>query len=320
MRAILTHCAGLDVHQKNIVVSVLIGKEEEEPQVETRSFPSMTRNLYEMLQWLEDKGVTHIAMESTGVYWKPVYNILEGFFDITVANAQRIKNVPGRKTDVSDAEWIATLLRHGLIEKSFVPPADIRELRDLTRLRKKWVGTLTAEKNRIQDVLEASNIKLATVISDIFGVSGRAILSRLVEQGYLDKRDIESCVVGQVKKKVASLSESIFGTLDAHQIFMIRQSWNHIVFLEESLQQLEKEIEKRLEPYQQEVEVITSMPGIKTATAACVIAEMGVDMNAFPSEHHLSSWAGVSPGNHESAGKKKHADDEREPAYKDCAL
>jgi transposase len=305
MRALLTHCAGLDVHQKNIVVSVLIGKEDEVPQVETRSFPSMTRNLYEMLQWLEDKGVTHIAMESTGVYWKPVYNILEGFFDITVANAQRIKNVPGRKTDVSDAEWIATLLRHGLIEKSFVPPADIRELRDLTRLRKKWIGNLTAEKNRIQDVLEASNIKLATVISDIFGVSGRAILSRLVEQGYLTEREIESCVVGQVKKKAVSLSESIFGTLDAHQIFMIRQSWNHIVFLEESLQQLDQEIEKRLEPYRQEVEIITSMPGIKTTTAACVIAELGVDMNQFPSEHHLSSWAGLSPGNNESAGKKK---------------
>jgi transposase len=305
MNVILTHCAGLDIHQKNIVVSIMIGKEDEAPEIETRSFPTMTKHLYEMLRWLEDKGVTHIAMESTGIYWKPVYNILEGYFDITLANAQRIKNVPGRKTDISDAEWIAKLLRHGLIEKSFVPPADIRELRDLTRLRKKWISNLTAEKNRIQKVLEASNIKLSNVISDIFGVSGRNLLNRLVEQGYIDTNEIQQCVKGQVKKKVESISDSLFGTLDAHQIFMIRQSWHHIVFLEESLRNLDIEIEKHLEPYREEVEIIQSMPGMNRVTAACLIAEMGVDMNQFPSARHLSSWAGVSPGNYESAGKKK---------------
>lgn len=305
MDIILTHCAGLDVHQKNIVVAVLIGKEDENPELEIRSFPTMTKDLYEMLRWLEEKGVTHIAMESTGVYWKPVYNILEDYFDITLANAQRIKNVPGRKTDISDAEWIAKLLRHGLVEKSFVPPADIRELRDLTRFRKKWIGNITAEKNRIQKVLETSNIKLSTVISDIFGVSGRNLLTRLVENGYIDKQEIEGCVKGQVKKKVDAISDSLFGTLDAHQMFMIRQSWNHIVFLEESLCKLDREIEKHLEPYTQEIEIIQGVPGISKVTAACVLAEMGPDMNQFPSAHHLSSWAGVAPGNHESAGKKK---------------
>lgn len=207
----------------------------------------MTRNLFEMMLWLEEKKVTHIAMESTGIYWKPVYNILEGYFEITLANAQRIKNVPGRKTDVCDAEWIAKLLRYGLIEGSFVPPAVIRELRELTRLRKKWVGNLTAEKNRIQKVLECSNIKLGTVISDVFGVSGRNLLTQLVAQGFIDETDIEHRVKGQVKKKVSAISESLFGTLTEHQIFMIRQSWSHLTFLEESIQQLDQKIEEHLQ-------------------------------------------------------------------------
>lgn len=207
----------------------------------------MTRNLFEMMLWLEEKKVTHIAMESTGIYWKPVYNILEGYFEITLANAQRIKNVPGRKTDVCDAEWIAKLLRYGLIEGSFVPPAVIRELRELTRLRKKWVGNLTAEKNRIQKVLECSNIKLGTVISDVFGVSGRNLLTQLVAQGFIDETDIEHRVKGQVKKKVSAISESLFGTLTEQQIFMIRQSWSHLTFLEESIQQLDQKIEEHLQ-------------------------------------------------------------------------
>lgn len=305
MDIILTHCAGLDVHQKNIVVSVLIGKEDEIPHIETRTFSTMTRNLFEMLKWLEENGVTHIAMESTGVYWKPVYNILEGYFDITLANAQRIKNVPGRKTDISDAEWIAKLLRHGLIEKSFVPSADIRELRELTRLRKKWIGNLTAEKNRIQKVLESSNVKLGTVISDIFGVSGRNLLTRLLEQGFVDENEILNCVKGKVKSKVKDISDSLFGTITHHQIFLIRQSWNHIVFLEETIRSLDQEIDKYLEPYKEEVQLLQSVPGVDKLTAATLLAEMGPDMSQFPTAAHLASWAGVCPGNHESAGKKK---------------
>lgn len=305
MEAMLTHCAGLDVHQRNIVVCVMTGPLDAIPETETRTFPTMTKDLFDMLKWLEEKEVTHIAMESTGIYWKPVYNILEGYFDITLANANRIKNVPGRKTDIADAEWIAKLLRCGLIEPSFIPPADIRELRDLTRLRKKWIGNLTAEKNRIQKALETSNIKLASVISDVFGVSGRNLLTKLVDQGYIDAKDIEESVKGQVKKKVSQLSDSLFGTLTNHQIFMIRKSWNHIVFLEQSLQELDEQIEKYLEPYKEEVQLLETMPGIKRNTAAAILAEIGVDMNQFPSASHLASWAGVSPGNHESAGKKK---------------
>uniref|UniRef100_UPI00263854E2 IS110 family transposase n=1 Tax=uncultured Metabacillus sp. TaxID=2860135 RepID=UPI00263854E2 len=260
---------------------------------------------FDLLKWLEEKEITHIAMESTGIYWKPVYNILEGYFDITLANAQRIKNVPGRKTDVSDAEWIAKLLRHGLIEKSFVPSQDLRELRDLTRLRKKWVGNLTAEKNRISKVLECSNIKLGSVISDIFGVSGRKLLTQLVEKGYLDQSDVDSSIHHSLKKKANSISDSLFGTLNEHQIFMIRGSWNHIVYLEKSIQELEERINTLLQSYQEEKEILLSIPGVKDHTAACIIAEIGTDMNQFPSSRHLASWAGVSPGNNESAGKKK---------------
>lgn len=315
METFVTHVAGMDVHKKNIVVCVMIGKEGEEPEIETRSFSTFTRNLYEMLSWLESKQITHVAMESTGIYWKPVYNILEGYFEIILANAQRIKNVPGRKTDVSDAAWIAKLLRHGLIEPSFVPPPDIRELRDLSRYRKKWIGQLTAEKNRIQKVLEASNIKLGTVIADIFGVSGRNLLLRLINQGYVDMKELEDDVKGRMKAKVNEISESLFGTLNEHQIFLIRHSWNHIVYIEESIQQIDQRINQILGDYQEEVALLKTVPGINNITAASIIAEIGTDMDQFPSAMHLSSWAGVSPGNHESAGKKKHPYGKRQSAY-----
>lgn len=200
MDVLYHRCAGLDVHAETIVVCALLG-EEEHVQKEVETFPTFTKDLFRLLKWLEDRGVTHIAMESTGVYWKPVFNILEDYFDITLANAQRIKNVPGRKTDVSDAEWIAKLLRYGLIEKSFVPPENIRELRDLTRLRKKWIGQLTAEKNRIQKVLECSNIKLSSVISDVFGVSGRKLLERLMKQGYIEETEVDACIHRSMKRK-----------------------------------------------------------------------------------------------------------------------
>ncbi|WP_047914191.1 IS110 family transposase [Paenibacillus sp. TCA20] len=305
MEVLLPRCAGLDVHKETIVACVLIGEADQTLRSETKTFPTMTRDLFALMTWLESEGVTHIAMESTGIYWKPVYNILEGYFDIALANAQRIKNVPGRKTDVSDAEWIAKLLRVGLIEKSFVPAEDLRELRDLTRLRKKRVGNLTAEKNRIQKMLEASNVKLGTVISDVFGVSGRNLLARLMEQGYVDADDIEHRVHGNVKRNVKRVAESLFGTLNTHQMLMIRNCWEHIAFLEQSIAALDAEIEAHLKPYQEAQVLIQTIPGVSDVTAAAIIAEIGVDMEQFPTAAHLASWAGVAPGNHESAGKKK---------------
>lgn len=299
-----THCAGLDVHQKEIVACVLTGSSDKELVKEIRTFPTMTKNLYEMLRWFENLQITHIAMESTGIYWKPVFNILEDYFDITLANAQRIKNVLGRKKDVADAEWIAKLLRYGLIEKSFVPPADIRELRDLTRLQKKWIGNMTAEKKRIQKTLECSNIKLGSVISDVFGVSGRKLLTRLVEQGFVSPQEVEETIHAKMIPKAPMISDSLFGTLNEHQIFLIRQSWNHILYLEEAIQQIEARIQELLLPYQEQVELLLTIPGVKENTVASIIVEIGMDMTQFPSAAHLASWAGLSSENHESAGKK----------------
>lgn len=305
MEVLIPNCAGMDVHKETIVVCALKTQEDGSIESEVRTFGTLTKNLFELLEWLESKSITHIAMESTGIYWKPVYNILEGYFDVTLANAQRIKNVPGRKTDVSDSEWIAKLLRVGLIEPSFIPSEDLRELRDLCRLRKKRVGNLTADKNRIQKYLESCNVKLGTVISDVFGVSGRNILRRLIEQGYLDASDVDECVKGTIRNKKQLVTDSLFGTITPHQLELIRDCWEHIIFLERSIASLEAKIDAHLQPYDEEYELLQTVPGINEATAAVIIAEIGVDMTQFPSSEHLASWAGVAPGNHESAGKKK---------------
>jgi transposase len=305
LETLFKRCAGLDVHSETIVACILIGEDDADVSKETETFPTLTKDLFRLLKWLEKHEVTHVAMESTGIYWRPVYNILEDYFDITLANAQRIKNVPGRKTDVSDAEWIAKLLRHGLIEKSFVPPEDIRNLRDLTRLRKKWVGHMTSEKNRIQKVLEASNIKLSSVITDVFGVSGRKLLEHLIKEGYIDPEDVEQKIHGRMSHKKQKISDSLFGTLNDHQLFLIKQSWMHITYLENLISDIDKQIDTLLEKYQSEVELLITIPGIKKETASILIAEMGADMGQFHSSKHLASWAGLSPGNHESAGKRK---------------
>jgi transposase len=305
MEVFYPQCAGMDVHQESIVVCALITMEDGQVESETRTFGTMTKHLFELLKWLESKSVTHVAMESTGIYWKPVYNILEGYFDVTLANAHRIKNVPGRKTDVCDAEWIAKLLRVGLIEPSFVPSEDLRELRDLCRLRKKRLGNLTAEKNRIQKYLESSNVKLGTVASDVFGVSGRKLLEKLITKGYVDANDVEESVKGRLRRKKEAISDSLFGTITPHQMDIIRDCWEHIEYLEKSLDQLEQKIEAHLAPYREEYKLLQTIPGVGQATAAALIAEIGVNMDQFPSADHLSSWAGLAPGNNESAGKKK---------------
>jgi transposase len=305
LETLYKRCAGLDVHSETIVACVLIGDDDSNLIKETETFPTFTKDLFRLLKWLEEYEVTHIAMESTGVYWKPVYNILEDYFDITLANAQRIKNVPGRKTDVSDAEWIAKLLRHGLIEKSFVPPEDIRELRDLTRLRKKWMGHMTSEKNRIQKVLESSNIKLSTVISDVFGVSGRRLLEHLISEGYIDPQEVEQKIHGRMAHKKQQIADSLFGTLTEHQLFLIKQSWMHITYLERLISDIDQRIDQLLEKYQEEMNLLITIPGIKKETASVIIAEIGANMKQFPTSKHLASWAGLSPGNHESAGKRK---------------
>jgi transposase len=280
------------------------GNLDDRPKKEIRTFSTMSKGLHELEAWLQTASCTHVAMESTGVYWKPVYHVLEESCDIKLANAQRIKNVPGRKTDISDAEWIAKLLRSGLIEGSFVPPQDIRELRDLTRHRKKMVSHATAEKNRIQKVLESAGIKLSSVISDVFGVTGRALLQQLMQNGRLDQDTVASLVKGQIKNKIPQLMDALHSKLSSHHRFLLNQSWQHLTHLEQSIERFDAEIDQHLEPYRLEIELLQTIPGIDVTAASAILAEVGADMLQFHSDRHIASWAGLSPGNYESAGKK----------------
>lgn len=312
MNDILEICAGLDVHQKVVVACVLDGRLNQQPQREIETFETNTEGLLRLLDWLEKRKCSHVAMESTGVYWKPIWNILEtGDFELILANAHQIKNLPGRKTDVKDAEWIAQLLRSGLINKSFVPEAPIRDLRDLTRYRKKLVYEMNAEKNRVHKILQDCNIKLTSHISDIFGDTGRQIIECILKNKNITRKDIEEMVQGRgkgkIKNKVEDILKSLNGKVREHHRIMIRYSYNHIQFIEKQVAEVERKIEELAKDYRREIEILDTIPGIDSNSAAIIVAEIGVDMNQFPHDKHLSSWAGLSPGNNESAGKKKRS-------------
>lgn len=306
MEAVLECCVGLDVHQETVVACVVFGPLEHRPKKEIKTFGTTTPELLTLADWLEERKCSHVAMESTGIYWKPVWNILEtGPFQLILANAQRIKNVPGRKTDVKDAEWIGQLLRSGLIEGSFVPPVEIRNLRDLTRYRKKLLQDTTQEKNRIHKVLQDANIKMTTYISDIFGVSGRNILECLLNGEVITAEIITKMVKGKIRSRVPGLVDALNNRLRRHHREMIRFSFKHLEYLEHTILDVEVIIEQCLNPYKQDIELLDSIPGVGHTAAAVMIAELGTDMSVFPTDRHVSSWAGVSPGNNESAGKKK---------------
>lgn len=302
MESMVERACGLDVH-KETVVACVIG---EEIKKEIKTFRTMTSDLLNLKEWLKSKKITHVAIESTGIYWKPVFNILEDSFEVLLVNARHIKNVPGRKTDVKDSEWLCKLLRNGLIRGSFIPPIDIRDLRDLTRYRKKLIDNITAEKNRIQKVLEDANIKLTSVVSDSFGVSASKIIEELVK-GELTVEEMSQLAKGKLRKKITSLKEALLGNFKEHHKFMIKTSLDHIKSLEKLIKGIDKEIDKLLEKYSQEYELLQTIPGVKKIGAASIIAEIGTNMDKFSTEEHISSWAGMSPGNNESAGKKKHA-------------
>ena len=305
MEAILERCAGLDVHQETVVACVLFGPLDKSPKVETRTFGTMTDELLALGEWLTDMQCTHVAMESTGVFWKPVWNVLEAFdLELLLANAHHIKNLPGRKTDMKDAEWIAKLLRCGLIEGSFVPPIEIRELRDLTRYRKKLVHDATSEKNRIHKLLQDANVKLTTHMSDIFGVSGRLLLQKIVDGEVITLPFLEQHMKGALKHKSPKLLQSLNSRLRKHHRDLIRMSWNHLHYLEQAMADVENQIRQRLAAKQEALHLLMSVPGVHEQAASMILAEIGTDMTQFKNEHSLSAWAGVSPGNHESAGKK----------------
>ncbi|WP_066496601.1 IS110 family transposase [Abyssisolibacter fermentans] len=312
MEDILEICAGLDVHQKNIVACVLDGTLNKRPKKEIKSFGTETEELLKLLDWLEEKKCSHVAMESTGVYWKPVWNILEtGNFELILANAHQIKNLPGRKTDVKDAEWIASLFRSGLVNKSFVPEQPIRDLRDLTRYRKKIIFSINREKNRVHKLLQDCNIKITSQLSDIFGDTGRQIIDHIMNNRHIGRNEIEEMVKGRgkgkIKTKVDDILKSVNGNVREHHRVMIRFSYEHVEFLENKQKEIEKLIDKLVQPYTKEIEILNTIPGVSKNSASIIIAEIGVNMEQFPTDHHLSSWAGLSPGNNESAGKKKEA-------------
>ena len=319
MEAIVERCCGLDVHQATVVACALVGSADEKPRKTLRTFPTHTAGLRELSSWLMDHGCTHVAMESTGVYWKPVYAVLEGQFDLTVGNARSIRGVPGRKTDVKDAEWIADLSRHGLIAKSFVPDARLRELRDLLRYRRKLVQSRSSERNRLLKVLETANIKLASVVSDVFGVSGNAMVRALVE-GRLDVEAMAQLARGKLRKKRAELELALDGSLQPHHNFMLRMQLRRLEEVERDIAEIDALIEAKLEPYARQRDLLMQIPGVDVVSSAEIVAELGVDMSVFKSAAHLASWAGVCPGNNESAGKRKHGKTRKGNIYLTTAL
>jgi transposase len=297
-------CAGLDVHKKTVVACVRRVDAAGPARQEIRTFGTMTCNLLALSDWLVEQGVEQVAMESTGVYWKPVFNILESRLAVMLVNAQHIKQVPGRKTDVKDCAWIAQLLQHGLLRASFVPPPPIRELRDLTRQRAQLVAEKATAANRVQKVLEDANIKLASVATDVLGVSGRDMLEALIA-GEEDAEQLADKARKRLRKKIPELQTALRGRVTAHHRFQLRILLDHVMHLEGLIGRLGIRIEEVLAPFVQAAERLTTIPGVEQRTAETVIAEIGTDMNQFPTAEHLASWAGMSPGNNESAGKRK---------------
>jgi transposase len=304
MQTLIERGCGLDVHQATVVACLLIVRKDGKVQKQMRTFGTTTRELVGLREWLLSEDCTHVAMESTGVYWKPIYAILEGALEIVVANAQHIKKVPGRKTDVKDAEWIADLLCHGLLRSSFVPPKPIRELRDLMRYRRKLVESQAAERNRLLKVLETANIKLANVATDVFGMSGRLMLRALIA-GKATPQEMAELAKGLLRKKIPELELALEGKLEEHHRFLLELQLQRLEAAEKDLTVLEQRIRQMLEPYAAQLALLDEIPGVDWTLAAVIIAELGVDMSVFGSVSQLASWAGVCPGNNESAGKRK---------------
>lgn len=304
MDAIVERGCGLDVHAAVIVACVVVGGPYEKPRKEVRKFGTMTCDLRVLHEWLREHRCTHVAMESTGVYWKPVHAALENDFTVIIANARHIKNVPGRKTDVKDCEWIAELLRHGLLRASFVPPKPLRELRKLLRYRTKLTQTRTAEQNRLHGLLHAANIQLSNVAADVFGVSGTLML-RALAAGKASPEEMAVLAKGRLRKKHAELVAALEGRLDDDDRYLLGIQLDRIDAINRDIATLDSRIDGKLEPYAALHAALTTIPGVDRVVAAIIIAELGIDMSAFLTAWHAASWAGVCPGNNESAGKQK---------------
>jgi transposase len=304
MEVVHERCCGLDIHKKLVVACLIVPGPGGKPVKEIRSFGTMTAELLGLADWLAAAGCTHVAMESTGVYWKPLYNLLEEQFALLLVNARHIKAVPGRKTDVKDCEWIADLLRHGLLKASFVPDRPQRELRELTRYRTSLIRERSAEINRLQKTLEGANVKLASVATNIMGKSGREILAALVA-GTTDPVVLADLAKERLRQKLPQLQRALDGLIGPHQRFLLAQQLAHIEFLDDAVDQVSAEIAQRLGPWEETLIRLDAIPGIGRRTAEILLAEIGLDMSRFPTAGHLASWSGMCPGHDESAGKRR---------------
>lgn len=303
MHVVHERCCGLDVHQKSVVACLITLDTQGKQDKQLRRFGTMTAELLALADWLTAAGCTHVAMESTGVYWKPVFNLFEGLFTLLVVNAQHIKHLPGRKTDMRDAEWIADLLQHGLLQPSFIPSAEQRALRDFTRHRSTLVEERARIVNRLQKVLEDTNIKLAAVASDITGKSARMMLEALLA-GERDVNRLADLARGRMRSKRAQLEQALAGRMQPHHGFLIAEHLSHIDYLDEAIERLSGQIAARLTECEEEIALLDTVPGLSRRSAEVLVAEIGTDLSRFPSAAHLASWAGMCPGNHQSGGKR----------------
>ena len=304
MHLVYERCCGLDVHKKTVVACLRTPGSRGRRRSETKTFGTTTTELLRLADWLLEHGCTHVAMESTGVYWKPIFNVLEGTCEVLLVNAHHVKVLPGRKTDVRDCEWIAELLECGLLRGSFIPPQPIRELRDLTRYRKTLTQSRASETNRIQKLLETANIKLSSVATDVLGASGRAMLSALVA-GKRDPEQLAQMAKGTLRTKRGELVDALRGRFTDHHGFLLGQILAHVEHLDRAIDECSARIEEAMRPFEQAATRLQTITGVGRRTAESLVAEMGVDMSRFPSAAHLASWAAICPGNNESAGKRK---------------
>ncbi|HEY9831806.1 MAG TPA: IS110 family transposase [Stenomitos sp.] len=303
MDVVHPRCAGLDVHKKTVVACAITPKSKGGWNKEIQTFGTMTADLLQLSDWLMARECTHVAMESTGEYWRPVFNILEANFEVLLVNAQHIKNVPGRKTDTKDAQWIGELLMHGLLRASFIPPIEQRDLRDLIRHRSNFIRERATLVNRVQKVLEGANIKLASVVSDVMGVSARAILDAIVA-GENNPQLMADLANRRLKDKRDLLVQALEGKVRPHQRFILAELLGQIDSIEETIERFNQQIQEYCSPFEQAVQLLDTIPGVARQTAELIVAEIGTDMSRFPTASHLAAWAGIAPGNCESAGKR----------------
>jgi transposase len=304
MEIMIACCCGIDVHKKMLVACLRTANAAGRVTKETRTFSTVTESLLALAEWLSAAGCTHVAMESTGVYWKPLFNVLHDRFEVLIVNAQHMKAVPGRKTDVKDAEWIAELLQHGLLRGSFIPPQEQRELRDLTRHRTTLVQERSRVIQRLQKVLEDANIKLASVATNILGLSARAMLAAILD-GTTDPATLTELAQGKLRAKHTQLAQALSGLVTAHHRFLLLELLRQIDYLDEAIGRVSEAIAEHLREQATVVTLLDTIPGVSRRTAEIFLAEVGSDMSRFPTANHLASWAGMCPGNHESAGKRK---------------